>query len=89
VITRDALPYVKTVGNRNEAKTYGINALGLERRGFEKETLSALKRAYKVLVQSRLLLRRAVEQLEAEFPGDSHVRALLSFVDNSERGFIR
>ena len=89
VITRDALPFIKTVGNRNEARTYGINTLGLERQGFLKEEVRALKRAYRILVQSRLALREAVEQLRAEYPDSPHIRLLADFAQNSERGFIR
>ncbi|MBI4455867.1 MAG: acyl-ACP--UDP-N-acetylglucosamine O-acyltransferase [Acidobacteria bacterium] len=89
VITRDALPFVKTVGDRNDAKTYGINTLGLERRNFQKEEIRALKKAYRVLVQSRLHLKEAIEQLNAEFPDNAHVRTLIQFTSESERGFIR
>src|SRR5215210_3983798 len=45
ICTQDVLPFVKTVGNR-PAKTYGVNTIGLERKGFSKETVEALQRAY-------------------------------------------
>ncbi len=48
VATQDVLPYVKTVGNR-PAKTYGINTIGLERKGFSRETIEALQKAYRIL----------------------------------------
>ncbi|HEY3131279.1 MAG TPA: acyl-ACP--UDP-N-acetylglucosamine O-acyltransferase [Acidobacteriota bacterium] len=89
VITRDALPFIKTVGSRNEASTYGINTLGLERRNFRKEEIQVLKKAYRVLIQSRLQLKEAVEKLRQEFPDDPNVYALITFVSQSERGFIR
>ncbi len=89
VVTRDALPFIKTVGSRNEASTYGVNTLGLERRNFRKEEIQVLKKAYRVLIQSRLQLKEAVEKLHLEFPDDPHVRTLITFVSESERGFIR
>jgi UDP-N-acetylglucosamine acyltransferase len=48
VVTRDALPYAKTVGNR--ARIYGLNSIGLERRGFSRELLVKLRRAYRHLI---------------------------------------
>ncbi|HEV8130437.1 MAG TPA: acyl-ACP--UDP-N-acetylglucosamine O-acyltransferase [Acidobacteriota bacterium] len=89
VITRDALPFVKTVGSRNEASTYGINTLGLERRSFRKEEIQILKKAYRILIQSQLQLKGAVEKLRQEFPDNPHVRALIRFASESDRGFIR
>jgi len=89
VITRDALPFIKTVGNRNDAQTYGINTLGLERRNFKKEEVQILKKAYRILVQSKLQLREALDQLRSSFPGDPHVQELIRFASESDRSFIR
>lgn len=89
VVTRDALPFVKTVGDRNNAKTYGVNTLGLERRNFSREEVHVLKKAYRVLIQSRLQLKEAVERLRLESPDSPHVQALIQFVSESRRGFIR
>ena len=63
IATQDVLPYVKTVGSR-PAATYGINNIGLERKGFSKETIDALQRAYKILVRSKLKLEDALMQIE-------------------------
>jgi len=60
VVTKDALPYVKTVGNR--ARIYGINTIGLRRRGFAQETITKLHRAYRVLAHSAT--SRAIAQIE-------------------------
>lgn len=88
ICTQDVLPYVKTVGNR-PAKTYGINSIGLERKGFQKETVEALQRAYRILVRSHLKMHDAVDRLEAELSFHSEVRYLAEFVRESKRGFIR
>src|SRR4029453_13468527 len=60
VVTKDALPYVKTVGNR--ARIYGINTTGLLRRGFSQETIQKLRRAYRILLHANT--SRALTQIE-------------------------
>jgi UDP-N-acetylglucosamine acyltransferase len=89
VITRDALPFAKTVGDRNDAKTYGINTLGLERRNFSKEETRDVKKAYRLLVQSQLHLQEAVDRLRSELGHSPHVQTLIRFVLECKRGFIR
>ncbi|HEV7922609.1 MAG TPA: acyl-ACP--UDP-N-acetylglucosamine O-acyltransferase, partial [Thermoanaerobaculia bacterium] len=88
IATQDVLPFVKTVGSR-PAKTYGINTIGLERKGFPKETVEALQRAYRILVRSKLKLADALAQLEQELGSVPEVRYLAEFVRGSKRGVIR
>jgi UDP-N-acetylglucosamine acyltransferase len=88
ICTQDVLPFVKTVGSR-PAKTYGINTIGLERKGFPKDTIDALNRAYRILVRSKLPLETALQRLEAEYGFYPDVRYLVEFVRASKRGFIR
>jgi UDP-N-acetylglucosamine acyltransferase len=87
VLTKDALPWVTTVGNR--AKTYGLNLIGLQRRGYPKETIQALKHAYSTLFRSKLKLSEALEALEADADKFEEVRYFIEFVRTSERGVIR
>jgi UDP-N-acetylglucosamine acyltransferase len=87
VVTQDALPYVKTVGNR--AKAFGINTIGLERRGFLPETILALKSAYRLLSQSKLNTSQATERIEAELSAHAECRYLVSFIRSSERGIVK
>lgn len=86
VITRDALPYVKTVGGKPAC--YGINRIGLERKGFDGETLAVLDRAYRILVRSKLNTSQAVETLREELGEEPIVAGLLTFIEGSERGVI-
>lgn len=88
ICTQDVLPFVKTVGNR-PAKTYGINNIGLERKGFQKETIEALQRAYRLLVRSKLRLQDALDRIEAELGFHSEVRYFAEFIRASKRGVIR
>jgi UDP-N-acetylglucosamine acyltransferase len=86
VVTKDVLPFSKTVGNR--AHIFGLNGIGLERRGFSAERLAALRKAFRVLLQSRLNTSAAVARLEAEGPDTDDVRLLLDFIKSSRRGVI-
>ncbi|MEO8380722.1 MAG: acyl-ACP--UDP-N-acetylglucosamine O-acyltransferase [Acidobacteriota bacterium] len=88
ICTQDVLPFVKTVGNR-PAKTYGINNIGLERKGFSKETVQALQRAYRLLTRSKLLLHDALDRIETELGLYPEVRYFAEFVRSSQRGVIR
>jgi UDP-N-acetylglucosamine acyltransferase len=84
VITQDALPFVKTVGQKPAC--YGLNVIGLKRKGVETETIRRLEAAYRILVRSRLPTPRALERLRAELAGDPQVDYLIAFVESSQRG---
>ena len=86
--TQDVLPFVKTVGSR-PAKTYGINTIGLQRKGIEPETIEALQRAYRILVRSKLKLEDALTKIESELGYFPEVRYLVEFVRGAKRGIIR
>ena len=88
ICTQDVLPFVKTVGNR-PAKTYGVNTIGLDRKGFPKETIEALQRAYRILVRSKLRLDDALTRIESELSYFPEARYFAEFVRASKRGVIR
>lgn len=89
VLTRDALPFIKTVGYRNRAAIYGINSLGLKRKEFSSESIKNLKRAYQWLFQKGLKVSDAVDKIEEEANLSNEVRTLLRFIETAERGFVR
>ena len=64
VVTKDALPFAKSVGNR--ARVYGLNKIGLIRRGFTEERVGKLKRAYRYLLQSKLNTTQALLHIEQD-----------------------
>ena len=87
VVTLDALPFGKSVGNR--ARIYGLNTIGLARRGFTPDTISQLKRAYRYLLQSKLNTTRALAQIEQDPTLTSpEVRCLVEFIRGSQRGVV-
>jgi UDP-N-acetylglucosamine acyltransferase len=85
VVTRDALPYAKTVGNR--ARIYGVNRIGLARRGFSQELIGKLRRAYRHLLQHNT--SRALELIERD-PSlvAPEVTYLVHFITSAKRGVI-
>jgi UDP-N-acetylglucosamine acyltransferase len=87
-LRRDALPFCRTDGLL-DAKTYGINTIGLKRRGFSDDRVAALQRAYRLLVRSKLNTTQAVEKIEEELKDQPDVAQLVAFVRSSERGFHR
>jgi len=87
-ITRDVLPFSKTVAAR-DTHAYGLNATGLERRGFTKDRISKIHHAYKVLLASKLNTTQAIEKLKSEQDRGEDVEMLIRFIQTSERGVIK
>ena len=66
VVTKDALPFARTVGARSQCRVYGLNRIGLVRRGFGKDTLAKLRQAYRYLLQSKLNATQALQKIEGD-----------------------
>ena len=87
VVLQDVPPFVMAAGNT--ASPFGINAEGLKRRGFSPEALLALKRAYRTLYKSGLMLDEARATLNEEVLVHPEIQPLLDFLAASKRGIIR
>jgi UDP-N-acetylglucosamine acyltransferase len=87
-ITRDVLPFSKTSAERG-THAYGLNAVGLERRGFTKERIRKIHHAYRLLLASKLNTSQALEKLKAETDCGEDVAMLIRFIETSERGVIK
>jgi len=88
IVTQDVLPFSKCVAPR-ETRAYGVNAIGLERRGFSKERISKIHHAFRVLLNSKLNTTQALEKLKAEGDQGEDVALLVRFIESSERGVIK
>jgi UDP-N-acetylglucosamine acyltransferase len=86
VATKDVAPFSLTVGNR--AHFFGVNVVGLRRRGFSAAAIAALRQAYRVLSQRGVGLEEALRRLEAEGPHGEEVQAVIDFVRSSKRGVV-
>ncbi len=83
-ISQDVPPYCRVAGS--PAKLYGLNSVGLERRGFPGEVRSALKKAYRILFQSNLNLSQGLARAREDLGETEEVRHFLDFISGSERG---
>ena len=88
VITQDVLPFSMTVSPR-ESRVFAENKVGLERRGFPRDTIENLHKALRLLTRSGLNTTQAVERIRAEISGIAEVEDLLSFIQSSQRGFVK
>jgi UDP-N-acetylglucosamine acyltransferase len=87
VITKDVLPFSKTVGNR--AHCYGLNPIGLRRKGFDEAKIKVIKKAFRLLLQSRLNTRQALEAISHEVDQIDEITYLVDFIRTSTRGIIK
>lgn len=83
-VRKDVPPFVKAAGD--PLRLFGLNSVGLQRRGFSDEERAALRRAYRLLFQSKTNLGESLRAARAELSGSAQVEALLSFIERSERG---
>lgn len=83
-VSQDVPPYCRVAGS--PAKLYGLNSVGLERRGFTPEVRAALKRAYRIIFQSQLNVTQGLARASDEVEAVAEVTHLLEFIRNSERG---
>ena len=88
VITKDALPFARTVGSR-PARIFGVNAIGLQRRGIPPDVAAKLKRAFRYLLQSKLNTTNALRHIERDRTlSCPEVQFVVDFIRSSERGVI-
>jgi UDP-N-acetylglucosamine acyltransferase len=87
-ITQDVLPYSLTSAKR-ETHAYGLNRVGLERRGFTREQLRTLQHAYRMLLASKRNTTQALEVMRAEASASEDVQYLCRFIETSERGVLK
>ena len=88
MITQDVLPFSVTAAAR-ETHAYGINRVGLERRGFSKERIAKIQHAYKMLLASKMNTSQVLEKLKSEDGRGEDVDMLIRFIETSERGMIK
>lgn len=88
VITQDVIPFSLVVSER-EARTFGVNKVGLERRGFARQEIQALHKVFRILTKSGLNTDQALARITNEmedFPGLTRIR---EFVAKSRRGLVK
>jgi len=86
-IVQDVPPFM--IADGNPAEVRGINQVGLERRGFEPESIRLLREAYRIIYRSNLNTKQAVEAIREQLPTNPHLEELLVFIETSKRGIVR
>ncbi|MBP1133306.1 MULTISPECIES: acyl-ACP--UDP-N-acetylglucosamine O-acyltransferase [Serratia] len=86
-VAQDVPPFVIAQGNH--ATPFGVNAVGLKRRGFDKDEMQAIRNAYKILYRSEKTLDEAKTEIEALAKEQPVVQQYLDFFTRSTRGIIR
>jgi UDP-N-acetylglucosamine acyltransferase len=86
-INKDIPPYIRVMGE--PIRYGGTNHIGLERKGFTKEVILEIKRAYKILFDSDVLISEAKEQIEKQLQPFPEIKLILEFIERSDRGLLR
>jgi len=86
-IVQDVPPYMLADGNPAEIR--GINQVGLERRGFNAESIRVLKEAFRILYRANLNTKQAIGEIGRSLAETPELRELIRFIETSERGIIR
>jgi UDP-N-acetylglucosamine acyltransferase len=90
IVTQDVLPFSLT-STRRENKAFGINKIGLERRGFSPDRVARLQKAFRLLLAAKLNTTQALEKLRALTTDkeDDDIAQLVGFIERSQRGVIK
>ncbi len=86
-VVKDIPPYVIASGDR--AKLHGLNSVGLKRHGFSENTVSSLKKTYRIIFRIGLTMNEAIERVRAEVEQIPEVLGFIDFIKSSQRGITR
>lgn len=87
VVVKDALPFALTVGNH--ARCYGLNKIGMRRRGYGQPQIDTLHHAFYLLLSARLNTAQALERIRVEIENSPEVDELVRFIETSDRGVVK
>ena len=86
-IPQDVPPFLKVAGN--PTRVWGLNTVGLARRGYTAEQRGLLKKAYVILYRSGLNVTQALDRISADLPRTDEIVMFVDFIRNSKRGIIK
>lgn len=87
VVVKDAMPFATIQGNH--AKCYGLNRVGMRRRGYAKDVIEKLNHAFHLLLSAKLNTSQAVEKIKEEITDCAEVDLLVDFIETSKRGVVK
>jgi len=83
-VVQDIPPFMMVDGH--PARAFGINSIGLDRAGYTPADKSAIKKAFKIIFKSGLILKNVIKQIQTDIPSSPPIQTILSFLESSERG---
>lgn len=87
VVVKDAMPFAVIQGNH--AKCYGLNRVGMRRRGYSKKVIAKLHHAFHLLLSAKLNTSQAIEKIKEEISDCEEVDLLVEFIETSKRGIVK
>jgi UDP-N-acetylglucosamine acyltransferase len=87
VVVKDAMPFAIIQGNH--AKCYGLNRVGMKRRGYAKDIIEKLHSAFHILLSAKLNTSQAIEKIKKEITDCREVDLLIEFIESSKRGVVK
>lgn len=87
VVVKDAMPFAIIQGNH--ARCFGLNRVGMRRRGYPRETIDKLNHAFHLLLAAKLNTTQALERIRAEITDCKEVDILVEFIESSKRGVVK
>ena len=87
MVSKDVPPFCNATGDR--ARLRGLNLEGLKRRGFSREQIERLKKAYRILFRMGLKIKEALERVRREIPDSPEIEQIAAFIEKSQRGICR
>jgi UDP-N-acetylglucosamine acyltransferase len=87
MVSKDVPPYCNAAGDR--ARLKGLNIEGMRRRGFKKEQIESIRKAYRIILQSGLTIKAALRKARKDLPGSPEMERIATFIENSTRGICR
>jgi UDP-N-acetylglucosamine acyltransferase len=88
VITQDVPPFSRVVTGR-ETKSFGVNSIGLERKGFSEDRRKVLQKAFRLLLRSKLNTSQALAKMRDQLADSPDVIELVQFIETAERGIVK
>ncbi|MFZ0392126.1 MAG: acyl-ACP--UDP-N-acetylglucosamine O-acyltransferase [Calditrichia bacterium] len=86
-VTKDVPPFIRAMGD--PLRYGGTNHIGLSRKGFGREAILEIKRAYDLIYRSEYTMKEAAQAIQEKLRDIPEIHAILAFLQRSDRGLIR
>jgi UDP-N-acetylglucosamine acyltransferase len=88
ILTKEVPPFIIAHGAEN-ARFYGLNIVGLKRRGFDNERIRKISEVYDLIFKSEYNVSDAVKKIKNEIEFNDDVCEIINFIETSKKGIIK